>query len=54
MSPKVRSGHGVMSDLGPLSLRWTLVGTACFAAVGTAFYCSAILLPKALLDQGAA
>jgi MFS family permease len=38
----------------PGQLRWTLVGTACFAAVGTAFYCSAILLPKALVDQGAA
>jgi len=38
----------------PGQLRRTLVGTACFAAVGTAFFCSAILLPKALIDQGAA
>jgi MFS family permease len=39
---------------GPGQLRWTLIGTACFAAAGTAYYCSAILLPKALIDQGAA
>jgi len=38
----------------PGQLRWTLVGTACGAAGGTAYYCSAILLPKALIDQGAA
>jgi MFS family permease len=38
----------------PGQLRWTLIGTACFAAAGTAYYCSAILLPKALIDQGAA
>src|SRR5262245_6198896 len=39
---------------GPGQLRWTLIGSACFAAAGTAYYCSAILLPKALVDQGAA
>jgi MFS family permease len=39
---------------GPGQLRWTLIGTACFAAGTTAYYCSAILLPKALIDQGAA
>jgi len=39
---------------GPGQLRWTLIGTACFAAAGTAYYCSAILMPKALIDQGAA
>ena len=39
---------------GPGQLRRTLVGTACFAAGTTAYYCSAILLPKALIDQGAA
>jgi MFS family permease len=39
---------------GPGQLRSTLIGTACFAAAGTAYYCSAILLPKALIDQGAA
>ena len=39
---------------GPGQLRWTLIGTVCFAAAGTAYYCSAILLPKALIDQGAA
>ena len=35
-------------------LRWTIVGTVCVAAAATAYYCSAILLPKALVDQGAA
>jgi len=39
---------------GPGQLRWTLIGTACFAAAATAYFCSAILLPKALVDQGAA
>jgi putative MFS transporter len=38
----------------PGQLRWTLVGTACYAVGTTAYYCSAILLPKALVDQGAA
>jgi MFS transporter, putative metabolite:H+ symporter len=38
----------------PGQLRWTLIGTACFAVGTTAYYCSAILLPKALVDQGAA
>jgi hypothetical protein len=36
---------------GPGQLRWTLIGTACFAVGTTAYYCSAILLPKALIDQ---
>jgi MFS family permease len=40
--------------LAPGQLRWTLIGTACFAAAATAYFCSAILLPKALIDQGAA
>ena len=31
-----------------------IVGTACYAAATTAYFCSAILLPKALIDQGAA
>jgi MFS family permease len=35
-------------------LRWTVVGILCSAAAGTVYYCSAILLPKALVDQGAA
>jgi MFS transporter, putative metabolite:H+ symporter len=35
-------------------LRWTVVGILCSAAAATAYYCSAILLPKALVDQGAA
>jgi putative MFS transporter len=35
-------------------LRWTIVGIICSATALTAYYCSAILLPKALVDQGAA
>jgi putative MFS transporter len=35
-------------------LRWTVVGIVCYGAATTAYYCSAILLPKALVDQGAA
>jgi MFS family permease len=35
-------------------LRWTVVGIVIYAAATTAYYCSAILLPKALVDQGAA
>ena len=34
-------------------LRWTVVGILCSTAAATAYYCSAILLPKALIDQGA-
>ena len=35
-------------------LRWTVVGTLCWATASTAYFCSAVLLPKALVDQGAA
>jgi MFS family permease len=35
-------------------LQWTVVGILCYAAATTVYYCSAILLPKALVDQGAA
>jgi putative MFS transporter len=35
-------------------LRWTAVGIICYASATTAYYCSAILLPKALVDQGSA
>jgi MFS family permease len=38
---------------GPGQLRWTVVGILCSTAASTAYYCSAILLPKALIDQGA-
>ncbi len=38
----------------PGQLRCTVVGILCYAAATTAYYCSAILLPKALVDQGAA
>jgi MFS family permease len=34
--------------------RWTVVGIVIYASATTAYYCSAILLPKALVDQGAA
>ncbi|HUJ97108.1 MAG TPA: MFS transporter [Stellaceae bacterium] len=35
-------------------LRWTVVGILCGASAASAYYCTAILLPKALVDQGAA
>jgi MFS family permease len=38
----------------PGQLRRMMVGISCYAAATTAYYCSAILLPKALVDQGAA
>src|SRR5271166_1573096 len=33
--------------------RRTVVGTLCWATASTAYFCSAVLLPKALVDQGA-
>ena len=38
---------------GPGQLRWTVVGILCGLCGATCYYCSAILLPKALVDQGA-
>ena len=38
----------------PGQTRRTIVGILCSAAASTAYYSSAILLPKALVDQGAA
>ena len=38
----------------PGQLGWTVVGILCYASATTAYYCSAILLPKALVDQGSA
>ena len=38
----------------PGQLRWTTVGILCGICGGTAYYLIAILLPKALVDQGAA
>ena len=38
----------------PGQIRWTTVGILCGIAAGTAYYLIAILLPKALVDQGAA
>jgi MFS family permease len=35
-------------------LRWTIVGILCGLCGASCYYCSAILLPKALVDQGAA
>ncbi|MGA8382894.1 MAG: MFS transporter [Stellaceae bacterium] len=35
-------------------LRWTTVGILCSIAAGTCYYACAILVPKALVDQGAA
>jgi MFS family permease len=34
-------------------LRWTVVGILCGLCGSSCYYCSAILLPKALVDQGA-
>ena len=38
----------------PGQLRWTAVGILCGICAGTVYYLIAILLPKALVDQGAA
>jgi putative MFS transporter len=38
----------------PGQRRWTIVGILCGACAGTAYYCCAILVPKALVDQGTA
>jgi putative MFS transporter len=38
----------------PGQIRWTSVGILCGIAGGTAYYLIAILLPKALVDQGTA
>ena len=38
----------------PGQFRWTTAGILCGIAAGTAYYLIAILLPKALVDQGAA
>ncbi|HEX3885499.1 MAG TPA: MFS transporter [Stellaceae bacterium] len=37
----------------PGQLRWTVVGILCGLCAASCYYCSAILLPKALVDQGA-
>jgi len=38
----------------PGQLRWTVVGILCGVSASTAYYTCAILLPKALVDQGGA
>ena len=43
-----------MALFRPDQLRWTVVGILCGLCGGTAYYLIAILLPKALVDQGAA
>lgn len=51
-TPEALPPYSAMFAAG--QLRWTLVGIVCYAAATTAYYCCAILLPKALVDQGAA
>jgi MFS family permease len=53
--------HEAREDLPPFSalfasgqLRWTVVGVLTSICAGSAYYLIAILLPKALIDQGAA
>jgi MFS family permease len=58
LGPNLQAGHEALPPFTALfrpgQLRWTVVGILCYAAATTAYYCSAILLPKALVDQGAA
>ena len=39
---------------GRSQLRWTAIGISSYVFVGTAFFVISVLLPKALVDQGAA
>jgi MFS transporter, putative metabolite:H+ symporter len=39
---------------GRNQLRWTVVGTSGYVFAGTTFFLTSVLLPKALVDQGAA
>jgi MFS family permease len=64
--PLTVSGLGANLALGPQEfppfmalfragqLRWTLVGILCSVSASSAYYTCAILLPKALVDQGSA
>ncbi len=58
LGPNLAEAHEELPPFGALfragQLQWTVVGILCYAAATTAYYCSAILLPKALVDQGAA
>ncbi len=58
LGPHLAEAHEELPPFAALfragQLRWTVVGILCYAAATTAYYCSAILLPKALVDQGAA
>lgn len=40
--------------LGRGQLRWTLIGISSYVFAGTTFFLTSVLLPKALVDQGAA
>jgi MFS family permease len=58
LGPHLQDAHEALPPFTALfragQLRWTVVGIFCYAAATTAYYCSAILLPKALVDQGSA
>ena len=58
LGPNVADAVEALPPFGALFARgqrqWTIVGIVLYAAATTAYYCSAILLPKALVDQGAA
>jgi MFS family permease len=58
LGPNLAEAHEALPPFAALfaasQLRWTVVGILCYTAATTAYYCSAILLPKALVDQGAA
>ena len=58
LGPKLEDAREALPPFAALfragQLQWTVVGILCYAAATTAYYCSAILLPKALVDQGAA
>lgn len=58
LGPNLAGAREALPPFGALfragQLRWTVVGIVCYGAATTAYYCSAILLPKALVDQGSA
>src|SRR5580658_10815209 len=58
LGPNLQEAHEALPPFSALfspgQLGRTVVGVLCYAAATTAYYCSAILLPKALVDQGAA
>ncbi len=58
LGPNLQDAHEALPPFTALfrpgQLRWTVVGILLYASATTAYYASAILLPKALVDQGAA